>query len=315
MKNRSTQPPFSAIRLDRLARQACLLAVILVLAWTPGSFGQDRKRRDFYFASLINDFTGMHAKDSLLAMQSIMQKIINPKYPEVRLHLDILSKDSGSADAISRKGYDVIATTGMDFLSLQRHIRLQPLAILSKTDHPTDTYLLITRKNKTLKTVGALPIRSLILEAGGGCDFAKCWLDGVLEDRGLPQHQKYFNIVRTAEKPSRTLLPVFFGQADACVVSESALSVMIELNPQLEDQLVVEERSAGYISIMISATERLEDCARDIVLEETEHMHSTPEGRQILTLMQMKRFFRFKPEYLDATERIYMEQQRIGGGG
>lgn len=313
MKNRSTQPPFSVIRLDRLARQACLLVAILVLGWTPRSFGLDRV--DFYFVSLANTYTGMHAKESRMAMQSIMQKIFTPKYPEIRLHLDFLAKDTGLVDALTSKQYDVIATTGLDYMSLRRHVRLRPLAILSKTDQPTDTYMLITRKDKTLKSVAALPSRTLIIEAGGGGDFAKCWLDDVLEDRGLPRHQKFFNIVRTGDKPSRTLLPVFFGQADACVVSESALSVMVELNPQLEDQLVVEERSAGYISILISATERLEDWARDIVMEETERMHSSPEGRQILTIMQMKRFFPFKPEYLDATERIYKDHQRIGGGG
>jgi ABC-type phosphate/phosphonate transport system substrate-binding protein len=313
MKNRSTLPPCSALRLDRLARQACLLAAILVLVWASRSFGLDRV--DFYFASLDNTYTGMHIKESRMAMLSIMQKIFTPKYPEIRLHLDFLAKDGGLADAISSKQYDVIATTGLDYLSLRRHIRLRPLAILSKTDQPTDTYLLITRKNRTLKTVAAQQSRSLIIDAGGGGDFAKYWLDTVLAARGLPQHRVFFDIVRTGDKPSRTLLPVFFGQADACVVSESALSVMIELNPQLDRQLVVEERSAGYVSILICATERLEDWARDIVMEETERMHSTPDGRQILTIMQMKRFFPFQPEYLDATERIYQEHQRIGGGG
>jgi ABC-type phosphate/phosphonate transport system substrate-binding protein len=313
MNNRLSQPQHNALRIDRIFRLNCLLAVFLICGWAPISFGLERK--DFYFASLADTYTGMHAKESRMAMLSIMQKIFTPKYPEIRLHLDFLANDSGLADVISGKQYDVIATTGLGYLSLRRHIRLRPLAILSKTDQPTDAYLLITRKGKTLKAVAALPSRSLIIEAGGGGDFAKCWLDDVLEDRGLPQHQKLFNIVRTGDKPSRTLLPVFFGQADACVVSESALSVMIELNPQLEDQLVVEERSAGYISILISATERLEDWARDIVMEETERMHSTPEGRQILTIMQMKRFFPFKPEYLEATERIYKDHQGIGGGG
>lgn len=312
MKNRLSQQHCSA-RMDRFARCACLFAAILVFGWIPQSFGLDRM--DFYFASLDNTYTGMHAKESRMAMQGIMQKIFTHKYPEMRLHLDFLVRDIGLFDAITNKQYDVIATTGLDYLTLSKRIHLRPLAILSKTDQPTDTFMLVTRKNKTMKTLAGLPKRTLIIEAGGGGDVAKLWLNTVLEARGLPPHQKFFDVLRTGDKPSRTLLPVFFGQAEACVVSEIAFTVMSELNPQLKEQLVVEERSAGYISILISATERLEDWARDIVMEETTRMHTNPDGQQILTIMQMKRFFPFKPEYLQATERIYRNHQQTGGGG
>jgi hypothetical protein len=67
--------------------------------------------------------------------------------------------------------------------------------------------------------------------------------------------------------------------------------------------------------MLLCATNRLEDWACDIVVEETEHMHTSPEGRQILTMMQMKRFFSFKPKYMRATERIYQISRRRTKGG
>lgn len=315
MNNPLVQKHCSAMSLNRLNHRwyAYLIASILVFVWAPRSVGLDRV--DFYFASIENTDTGMHAKESRMAMKTIMQKIFAHKYPEIRLHLDFLARDPGLVDTILAKKYDVIATTGLDYLELREQLHLRPLAILSKTDQPTDAFMLITRKNKTLETLEGLPARSLIVEAGGGGDIAKLWMDTVLQAHGLPRHQVFFNILRTGDKPSRTLLPVFFGQADACIVSENALAVMSELNPQLEEQLVVEERSAGYISILISATDRLEDWARDIVMEETGRMHTSPDGQQILTIIQMKRFFPFKPEYLEATERIYRHNGRSGGGG
>lgn len=314
MIDRMSQQHGTTPRLSRLGRHACVLAAILVCGWTSPLFGMDRE--DFYFATMDNTYTGMHATESRMALQSIMQKIFTHKYPQIRLHLDFLVKDSGLVDALANKQYDVIATTGLDYLSLRERFHLRPLAILSKTDEPTDTFMLITRRHKTLRTLAGLPNRTLIIEAGGGGgEIAKLWLDTVLKARGLPPHQKFFNVLRTGDKPSRTLLPVFFGQADACVVSASSFAVMSELNPQLEEQLVVEERSAGYISILISATDRLEDWARDIVMEETMRMHTSTDGQQILTIIQMKRFLPFKPEYLEATERIYRRHQRTGGGG
>lgn len=285
----------------------CLYAAILVFGWTSYAVGLDRV--DFYFASLSNTYTGMHVKESRMAMQSIIQEIFAHKYPEIRLNLDFLVKDTGLVYNLVNKPYDVIATTGLDYLELKEHIQLRPLVILSKTDQPIDIFLLVTRKNNTLKILAELPERTLIVEAGGG-DIAKLWLDTILDANGLPRHHVFFNILHTCAKPSRTILPVFFGQADACVVSESALMTINELNPQVKEQLVIQKRSEGYVNMLLCATNRLEDWARDIVMEETEHMHTSPEGQQILTMMQMKRFFPFKTKYLRATERIYQISHR-----
>lgn len=289
----------------------CLICAVLVFGWALRSPALDRN--DFYFASLENTYTAMHPKESRMAMQKIIQKIFGKEYPEIRLHLDFIGKNDDLVDTLENKSYDVIATTGLDYLQLKGRINLQPLAILSKTDQPTDTYLLVTHKNKTLKTLEELPDRRLIVEAGGSGEIAKLWLDSVLEARGLPHHQLFFTTLRTGDKPSRILLPVFFGQADACVISKSAFTVMNELNPQIEEQLVVLERSPGYVSMLISATDRLEKWACDMVLEETERMHTYPDGQQILTIMQMKRFFDFKPEYLKATEILYQRHEKTGG--
>jgi ABC-type phosphate/phosphonate transport system substrate-binding protein len=313
MNRQSAKKLRSAVPLGRLKHrwEIWLFAAILVFAWTPRSFGLDRA--DFYFATIENTATGMHAKESRLALLTIMQKIFSDRYPEVRLHLDFLARDAGLADTILTKKYDVIATTGLDYLELTKQVHLQPLAILSRTDQPVGAFMLITDKNESLDTLKKLPERTLIVEAGGGGDIAKLWMDSILQARGLPKHNLFFDILRIGDKPSRTLLPVFFGQADACVVSEDAFEVMNELNPQLKERLVVQQRSPGFINLLISATDQLEDWARDIVIEETARMNTSPDGKQILTIIQMKRFFPFKPEYLEATERIYQIQGRSGG--
>jgi ABC-type phosphate/phosphonate transport system substrate-binding protein len=287
--------------------------VTLVIGWAGPSVGLERN--DFYFASLGNTYTAMHAKESRIAMQAILQKIFSPSHPDMHLNLDFLAKDTDLKSALTSKPYDVIASTGLDFLQLREYYHLRPLAILSKTDQPTDTFVLVTRKGKTLQALERLSNRRLMFEAGGSGEIACLWLDAVLKARGLPPHQIFFNSLRTGDKPSRILLPVFFGQADACVVQESAFALINELNPQIEKQLVILDRSAGFISMLISATDRLEDWARDMVLTETARMHTYSEGRQILTIMQMRQFFAFKPEYLEATETLYQGRPKQTGGG
>ncbi len=63
------------------------------------------------------------------------------------------------------------------------------------------------------------------------------WVERQLRDQGLPPAARHFSGVEYEVQASRVLLPVFFGQAPACVVTERSLRTVVELNPQVGAQL------------------------------------------------------------------------------
>lgn len=285
-----------------------ILHLILVLFMTGLSLRPaDARRAEFRIASLANTYMGMHAKESRLALQMIMQKILNDKHPEFRLKLDFLLVGNGLVDTLRSTPYDLLALSIIDYFKLRDQINLHPLSILSRVDSPTEPFLLITLKGKNLKRLATQQNRTLLVEFGGSGEVARLWLDAILKTHQLPAHQEFFTTVRTADKPSRLVLPVFFGQADACVVAQSAYSLLAELNPQIKENLTVLAQSEGHIDLLICATDQLEAWAREIVLEQTQTMHTSLSGQQTLTILQRKRFFTFRPEYLKATEELYQQ--------
>ena len=48
---------------------------------------------------------------------------------------------------------------------------------------------------------------------------------------------RFFSMIQEKSKESQAILAVFFGQADACIVSENGFHTMIELNPQIAQKL------------------------------------------------------------------------------
>ncbi len=263
------------------------------------------------FASVSNTVTGVNLEDARLAIEMIMKKILIEKYPHYRFKVDYYPDLASATKALAHNNHHSLTMTGLDYLSVRRSIKLDPIVIASKVDQPVESFLLLTRQGETLETIAQNPRRELIVEQGGSGEMARIWLDVLLRSRNLPESRIFFNMVRQAEKPGRAVLPVFFGQADACVVAESAFAVLKELNPQIGRRLQVLQRSPGFIRVLICATDLMEPRDAEIITKEAARLDEWPQGQQVLTIIQMKHLFRFKPEYLDATANLFRQYQQM----
>ena len=96
------------------------------------------------------------------------------------------------------------------------------------------------------------------------------------------------------------VLPVFFGQADACVVDASSFQVMCELNPQIGKILEVERHSQPYLETVICIHDRFER-NRETLIEGLRGLHEEANGRQILLVFKIARLV---PFYVDAVESV-----------
>jgi hypothetical protein len=265
-----------------------------------------------YLSNLQSIYSGLSAKDAMLAFQVLMTKVMGAKYPDFEILMDFSESIDEAVVAIENDRCDIMTLSSLDFFRMRPKINLEPMTIISKGDHPTEPYLFLIPVDASLDTIIRKIDRRLIVEQSGGGDVAKVWLSTLLIERGLSPTENFFATIRPA-KPSRTVLPLFFGQADACVVSESTFKIMVELNPQVEKKIRILERSPGFVNLLVCATQNLAPEHRQWVLDELATLNDSPEGQQALTIMQMKRFFLSEPDYLKATEALYERHRQLLG--
>ncbi|WP_320045273.1 hypothetical protein [uncultured Desulfobacter sp.] len=65
------------------------------------------------------------------------------------------------------------------------------------------------------------------------------WLRSLMVEKGLGQADTYFSKLKWVNKINEAVLPVFFKQADACLVNLKGLDIMAELNPQIAQQVKI----------------------------------------------------------------------------
>jgi ABC-type phosphate/phosphonate transport system substrate-binding protein len=106
-------------------------------------------------------------------------------------------------------------------------------------------------------------------------------------------------------------MPVFFRQADACVVTRHIFNLTSEMNPQIGRELVPIARMSKLSQGIISIDRRLPEEIKDKIRQAFLTLPESPDGKQLLMLFQVSRMVPFRPEYLDATEALFAEHQLL----
>jgi phosphonate transport system substrate-binding protein len=110
------------------------------------------------------------------------------------------------------------------------------------------------------------------------------WLSTILDAGHLGAADQFFSSVVEDVKAPRVVLPVFFGQADACVTSRRSFEVMCELNPQVSRDLTALAVSPPVVVTFYTFHKNYNGPDRDRFAHA--NLLSTASGKQLATLFQ-----------------------------
>lgn len=173
-------------------------------------------------------------------------------------------------------------------LSVEQFHRLQrpefgQILFGDRAGQVTEEYLLVTKKGAFAR-LADLKGRSVFTVEGIDHDMSVVWLEHALRQQGLGPSSKHFGAVTRAPKVARGVLPVYFGQAEACVVTRSAFELMIELNPQIGAALAPLAVSPPLVHSVALLDRRYAASLRPKLLEALLALRGTARGQQVLNL-------------------------------
>jgi phosphonate transport system substrate-binding protein len=128
---------------------------------------------------------------------------------------------------------------------------------------------------------------------------------------GLGQTAQFCSRTIQGVKLSQTVLPVFFRQFDACVVTRRGFQVMSELNPQVGQQLKILASSPSMVPVAFLFRADYSDPAKDRIIKEIQGVHSTIAGQQVLTLFQCESLKVLSVAALDSSLELLATHARL----
>jgi ABC-type phosphate/phosphonate transport system substrate-binding protein len=149
-----------------------------------------------------------------------------------------------------------------------------------------EQYILLAKRNSGIQHLGDLRGRRLLtLKAPKMC-VADAWLSTILDEGHFGPSEAFFASSTGDTKVARVVLPVFFGQADACLTSKRGFDTMCELNPQVAKELIAIASSPNIVVTFYIFHKNYHGVSRERFAKVYSDLGNSASGRQLATLFQ-----------------------------
>ena len=261
-----------------------------------------------------NTFSSVNLDDAMVAMQLWTRElaiVFAEGYSGVATIYDDLDKVT---TALDDGAVDLINLPTLDYLSIQDHYRLEPALVGQYIDGQlSERYIIVVHEQSGFATLEDLEGKDLLVGIPGDKRTCRLWLDVLLARQGRSCSSDHFRM-HSAETASQAVLPVFFGQKEAGVVTGRAFETMAELNPQIGQQLKIVATSPDLTTGILFISSDCSPDIRELTVNSGMKMHETAQGQHILELFGMKRIAGFEPHHLNGVKSLLDEYERAKVG-
>lgn len=294
-----------------------VLAVVLFICGAVPLFAADpvvpvvATDRIFRLAFSEKMFSQVQIEDARVAMKVWLMTVFRersiPTDPDPKIYGSLEEMLKGSPG----KPAEGFGLTADECWRLSKEIKIDRLVVGAVNGQIAEEYVVIVHRDSGIEGLPDLRGRSLIALDNPRMSLAITWLDTFLLQNGMHTSDKFFKPITVANKLSQVVLPVFFRNSDACLVTRRGFQTMSELNPQVGKQLRILEASQELVPIVFAFRADYASPFREQMLVEMRRLPETPAGQQILTLLQTERVEEQQMSCLDATFELLSTHQRL----
>ncbi len=198
-----------------------------------------------------------------------------------------------------------------EYFQIRQQVPLDLVFVARQGGQTTETFVLLVRDDSGITDLGQLRGRSLLRCENRQTGLAAMWLEVTLAEAGLGPSKALLQSINTNGTVASTVLPVFFGKTDVCLVTQSGFETMAELNPQISRQLRVLASSPPVIAFITAMRSDFTGTNRDRTEKAYLEAHLTPPGRQVLTLFGDAGVERCVESDLQSSLEIIQSYQRL----
>ncbi len=232
--------------------------------------------------SLVSD---VNINDARAAMVIWLNKMMEDTHISIEMNPRVFDPPEEILRRARANQFDTVALNVVEYRQIAEF--LDPSQIVAENGSAgPEQYLLLAKRGSGIQRLADLHGRRLcVLKATKMC-LASAWLSSILDEARLAQSEQFFGSTVTDTKASRVVLPVFFGQADACLTSKQSFDTMCELNPQVGKDLAVIASSQPLYVTFYTFHKNYHGVSREKLERVYSDLPSTPAGRQLATLFQ-----------------------------
>ena len=231
-------------------------------------------------------FSGVNENDAKAAMKIWTRNILVEHNLFVAAEPQVIGGTEAIVKAVRGKLVNAMTVTAEEYWALGAKWMSTNAVLGVGGGKVTEEYVLLVHRESGVGRLEELRGRKITFFQNPRASLAGVWFETLLLESGLGRTADFTEKATQGTKLSQVVLPLFFRQTDACVVTRRGLQTMVELNPQVGRQLKVLASSPEVVPVAFLFRADCSDPAKDQILAQIENVHSTAASQQVMTLFQ-----------------------------
>ncbi len=267
----------------------------------------NRIRIGFSMAS----FPDVASQDARSALD-IWNQELNTRY---RSYGEITTTLYPSAEAMAaeldRGGLDLLILATVDYLRLEDRLDADLGFLATRGSLGFDRFLLVARQET--KGGGLQSLRGSRFTYVRQEEVGLLYLNHALLTQHAPEMDRFFASTKPVAKSSLALNSVYFGQADLCLVTESAYRTMTTMNPAFGRRTRIIQTSSQFPTSVSLFRRDYPMAMRNRIVEMVNALRTYPRGAQLLALFRVTGVQPGEKAMLAELRRIFRDYRQMKG--
>ncbi|MBL8215010.1 MAG: PhnD/SsuA/transferrin family substrate-binding protein [Bryobacterales bacterium] len=204
---------------------------------------------------------------------------------------------------------EVVCVTLLEYRRMAAHLDVAKVLSTSGGE-----VWMMVRQDSGVTTLSELQGRRLVIHDNPYSQVADAWLTVAFAKEGLGKPEAVLGQVTRQTRAAQAVLPVFFGQADACMTERRTVETMSELNPQLAKRLKLLVATPRLLAAFLCCRKGNPPRWKEPLLAKLVSARESTSARQALALFSALNFSMMDGEILRPSLAILEAAERLGQG-
>lgn len=256
-------------------------------------------------------FPDVDQRDALVAMELWTRELARGMGANTTATTKIYNNTDDLLEAVSKGNLTVVTLPAIEYLQIKARAPLTPIIVAASNAGTARQYVLIVKRGSGITSVSDLQDKTIVIPSLTKYEASHIWLHVLLLREKIQNKTLFFRRVQESSAASKSILKVFFRQADAAIVSRGALETSKVLNPQIEREIVIIAASKSLHGDITCVPNLVNEKLKRAITNSALHLHETTTGKQMFTLFQVDKVIPFNSSYLSGREELLRERDRL----
>ena len=280
-----SQAPAGETRSVTCSRRHALALMLGAWHWLPRGLAAAEGGAAIRLAISESMVADVNMNDARAAMDIWVKRIAQDMNVAVEYNPKVFDTSQDILNRIRGGSVDAVALNVVEYRQVAS--LLDPSQVVTEAGPAgPEQYVILVKQSSGIQKLGDLKGRRLCTLKVSKMCVAADWLSTLLDQGHFGQSEQFFGAMTTDNKVARVVLPVFFGQMDACLTSKRSFDTMCTLNPQVARDLKVLAVSPPMVVTFYVFRKNYREVARERFMRGLMGLPATPAGRQLATLFQ-----------------------------